>query len=381
MARHTPVEPGDLLNPIKAEEGRYRLAQLGSFEHVELKYDQVDEHTRDVLYEVKEAKSLEVSLLFGYGSYELLRGGVVLEENNIWGLGHHLHLKAVQSFKASSGELAYTIPEFIAKDTDLFVNGFGLRREEVSFTREEYGGGIGSHRYFRPIGTDLSLRYNYQILNADAPFLGAAAEGLTNAGVGAVIAELKHDRRDNPLYPSRGYKIFASIEVGTEHLGGEANYERFEVWSSWHLPLGDGRLLSLGLSHGAVFTPGRTELNLPVNRRFFPGGQSSIRGYPEGEASPRNGEGKIVGAETYTLGSVEFEQSITPKWALVAFSDSLGIAHHIADWPVHESLYSVGVGLRWRTVIGPVRLEYGHNLNPRPHDPSGTLQFSLGFPF
>jgi outer membrane translocation and assembly module TamA len=41
----------------------------------------------------------------------------------------------------------------------------------------------------------------------------------------------------------------------------------------------------------------------------------------------------------------------------------------------------VGGGLRWRTIIGPVRLEYGYNLNPRPKDPTGTLQVSLGFPF
>jgi outer membrane protein assembly complex protein YaeT len=381
MASRVKLKSGDLLNPIKAEEGRYRLAQLGSFDHVELKYDTVDDHTRDVMYRVQEGKSLEVSLLFGFGSYELLRGGVELEERNIWGLGHHLHLKAVQSFKASSGDLSYTIPEFLARDMDVFLNAFGLRREEVSFTREEYGGGIGTHRYFRRLATDISVRYNYQILNAATPFLGAAAEGLTNAGVGAIITDFKHDRRDNPLYPGRGYKIFGSLEAGTEYLGGDANFERLEIWSSVHLPLGEGRLFSLGLSHGAVFTPGRTELNLPVNRRFFPGGQNSIRGYQEGEASPRNDQGRIVGAETYTLGTVEFEQPITPKWSIVVFSDSLGFAHQVEDYPFRSGLFSVGGGLRWRTVIGPVRLEYGHNLNPRPRDPSGTLQFSLGFPF
>ena len=42
---------------------------------------------------------------------------------------------------------------------------------------------------------------------------------------------------------------------------------------------------------------------------------------------------------------------------------------------------SVGGGLRWKTIIGPIRVEYGYNLNPRPKDPTGTLLFSLGFPF
>jgi len=78
---------------------------------------------------------------------------------------------------------------------------------------------------------------------------------------------------------------------------------------------------------------------------------------------------------------VELEQALTPKWSLVVFSDNLGMARRIENWPWDTGLFSVGAGIRWRTLIGPVRLEYGHNLNPRQHDPSGTLQFSLGFPF
>ena len=121
--------------------------------------------------------------------------------------------------------------------------------------------------------------------------------------------------------------------------------------------------------------------NLPFNSRFFPGGENSIRGYKEGEASPRNSQGQLVGAETYTLGTVEFEQALTAKWSLVVFSDSLGFARRIQQYPWDTGLFSVGGGLRWHTLIGPVRLEYGYNLNPRPGDPSGTLLFSLGYPF
>jgi outer membrane translocation and assembly module TamA len=120
---------------------------------------------------------------------------------------------------------------------------------------------------------------------------------------------------------------------------------------------------------------------LPFNKRFFPGGDNSIRGYSEGEASPRNAQGQLVGAECYALATVQLEQALTPKWSLVIFSDSLGFAHSIADYPFDTGLFSVGGGIWWRTIIGPVRLEYGYNLNPRKGDPTGTLQFSLGFPF
>ncbi len=383
LSRRVRIRRGDLLDPIRVEEGRYRLARLGVFDTVDLDYHPVDEHTRDVIYNLKEGKTLNLSLLFGWGSYELLRGGVEVDANNLWGRAHSARIRAIQSFKASSGDLTYTIPEFVGRDVDLFVNSSGLRREEISFTRVEYGGGIGLHKFFQVASTDASVRYNYQILNAQqfGSFPEIASEGLTNPAVGSVITELKFDRRDNPLYPRKGYKVFLTLEGATSYLGGDANYERLEISASWHHPLGGGRYLSLGVSHGFDYTFGSVPNNLPFNKRFFPGGENSIRGYQEGEASPLNAEGQILGAETYTLGTVEFEQALTPKWSLVLFSDNLGFAHRIGDYPFDTGLFSVGGGIRWRTLIGPVRLEYGHNLNPRSRDPSGTLQFSLGFPF
>jgi outer membrane protein assembly factor BamA len=239
------------------------------------------------------------------------------------------------------------------------------------------------HKYFQPAATDVVLRYNYRILNAldFSSVEGVASEGLTNPAVGSITFEAKHDRRDNPLYPRNGYKVFLTLETATEYLGGDANFQRVELSTSWHHPLGGGRYLSLGLSQGADITFGSPANNLPFNSRFFPGGENSIRGYKEGEASPRNPQGQLVGAETYTLGTVEVEQALTAKWSLVVFSDSLGFARRIQQYPWDTGLFSVGGGLRWRTIIGPVRLEYGYNLNPRPGDPTGTLLFSLGYPF
>jgi outer membrane protein assembly complex protein YaeT len=381
MARRVRVKRGELLDRIKVEEGRYRLAQLGSFETVDLTYQPVDEHTRDVNYTVKEGKTLDVNLLAGWGSYELLRGGFEIEQFNIWGLAHHAKLKAVQSFKASSGEFTYTMPEIVGHDVDLFFNGNALRREEVDFTRVEYGGGFGGHKYFKPYSTDATLRYNYQILDAsDVPGI-AASTGPTNTAVGAVILDLKLDRRDNPLYPRKGYKVFLNVELASEYLGGDVDYQRINLSTSWHHRIGGGRLVSLGFSHGVDLTVGSSSTDLPFNRRYFPGGENSIRGFSEGKASPRNDKGQIIGAETYSLATVELEQALTPQWSLVVFSDNLGFAEKVQNYPFDTGLFSVGGGLRWKTIIGPIRVEYGYNLNPRPKDPTGTLLFSLGFPF
>jgi outer membrane translocation and assembly module TamA len=79
--------------------------------------------------------------------------------------------------------------------------------------------------------------------------------------------------------------------------------------------------------------------------------------------------------------NLETEFALAKNWSFVLFSDSLGETVAMTDYPFDIFLFSVGAGLRYQSIIGPVRVEYGHNLNPRPHDPSGTLLFSLGFPF
>ncbi len=381
LDRRLPLHDGDWLNRVRAESGRYRLSRLGIFDSVELKYRTVDEHTRDVIYELHEGKQIDVHLLFGYGSYELLRGGVILDQYNVFGRAHHQRLTAIQSFKSSSADYTYTMPEFFGENMDVFLNASGLRREEVSFTRLEYGGGIGVRKYFRRTRTDVSTRYNYQILQAQDVEPGLEDVGLKDSRAAAIITDINHDRRDNPLYPHTGYKIFSNIELASDYLGGDVNYQRVDFSAAWHFPISDSQWVHFGVSHGFVATIGSAAEDLPFNRRFFPGGENSVRGFQEGEAAPRNEKGKVVGAESYLLGNLEFEQGITPKWSVVAFADGVGFAEQLANYPMDEALYSVGGGLRWKTVIGPVRVEYGYNLNPRRHDPTGTLHFSLGFPF
>jgi outer membrane protein assembly complex protein YaeT len=380
LKRRVRLKKNQPLDRIKVENGRYRLSKLGVFDSVGLRYDQVDEHTRDVTYDLKEGKQVDVSMLFGFGSYELLRVGFEVNQYNVFGRAHRARLRVAQSFKSSSADFLYTMPEFVGEDVDVFFNAHGLRREEVSFTREEYGGGAGARKFLRSISSDFGVRYDYQILNAVQTRV-AEEVGVARATVGSVTFDLKRDKRDNPLDPKRGYRVAGSLEVASEYLAGDVNFQRLDLSGSFHQPLGHTTWIHLGANHGLVFTEGNPRDELPFNKRFFPGGENSIRGFQEGEAAPRDARGRVIGAETYLSANIEIEQALTEKWSVVAFSDSIGFAQKISDYPFNETLFSVGAGLRWKTVIGPIRLEYGYNLNPRKHDPIGTVHFSIGFPF
>jgi outer membrane protein assembly factor BamA len=381
LARRVPLQTGDWLNRLQAERGQYRIARLGVFDSVQLSYQTVSSNLWDVHYDLKEGKQIEISPLFGFGSYDLVRGGVEVQQYNLWGLAHNSDLTLIQSVKSSIANYTYSVPQIFGQDFDAFATANYLRRQEISFLRTEYGGGAGVRRNFRDIATDTSLRYNFGILQATEQSANFVQEGAQNPLVGEFIFDIRHDRRDSPLDPRRGYELLANTEIASQELGGTANFQRLELGASYHIPLGNSEWLHLGLRHGLVGTTGVTSNNLPFVRRFFPGGENSVRGYQEGEASPRNAQGQIIGAETATVGNFEFEQGLTPKWSVVGFLDAVEFAENLNHYPGDTALFSAGGGIRWHTIIGPVRVEYGHNLNPRKFDPSGEIQFSLGFPF
>jgi len=381
LESRTHMATGTWLDRSEADRDRGRLLRLGIFDSVKLRYDPPDGETRNVIYELKEGKTTDLSLMAGWGSYEMLRGGIEFEEHNVAGLAHDVRVRLGQSFKSSSGDFTYTIPDLLWEDVDVFLDGSGLRREEISFIRREAGGGIGAHRFFREAQLDATLRYDCRVLNAqDAPVDPPAELGLKDARATAFILDLSREHLDSPLMPRSGTKFYTKLEFASAALGGEVDYERFIFGAAWHVGLGGGRYLHLGAQHGVTFSGGGSE-ELPFNRRFFPGGENSYRGVQEGEAAPRDAAGAVIGAETYLQGNFEFEQALDDHWSLVGFVDAVGFAADRAHYPFDEGLYAVGGGIRWRTVVGPVRLEYGYNLNPRVHDPVGTIQFSIGFPF
>lgn len=380
LRRQVSLEPGSPLDRTTAELGRHRLSRLGVFDSVGMRYEQNGDGVRDVVYELKEGRKIDMSLLFGYGSYELLRFGFEVEQFNILGRAHHARLRAAQSFRSSTFDYDYGFPKVGKRDINVFLNAKALRREEIDFVREEFGGAVGASRFVPAIDSSLSLRYTHQLLNA-AEAGEAIPIGLARARVASVTFDINHDKLDNPLIPRGGFKGFGSFEFASAGLGGEVDFQRIDVGVAYHRKLLDGLFFHAGWRHGNALTLGAGGGSLPFNKRFFLGGENSIRGFLQGEAAPRNAAGEIVGAATYMQGNIELEQLLTRSWSIVAFIDGVGFSQDLADYPFDETLYSVGGGIRWKTIIGPARLEYGHNLNPRRNDPSGTLHFSVGYPF
>lgn len=380
LKRQLNYESGDLLDVDKVRLGRDRLSSLGIFETVRVSYEQEEDGSRSVIYTTKRVPDLQVSPIVGFGSYDIVRGGVELDMTNLWGRAHRSRLRMIQSLKATQVDYLYRIPQALGHNSSAYFTANYLDREEISFTRREQGATIGVDYYLPGPRVNLAMQYNYQQLNARQDNFDPAA-GRAKATATSIEWIASINRLDSPIYPENGYQIFTSLEVALPELGGDVEYQRLSFGSAWHHPIVRSLIFHSAFRHGFINTFGAVPDNIPFNKRFFLGGENTVRGYRRGQASPFDNAGNSIGSATYMLLNLQLEQKLSSLFSANIFLDSIGIAREFSEYPFNKTLFSAGVGLSLNTIVGPIRVEYGRNLNPRPQDPSGTFQVAIGFPF
>lgn len=178
---------------------------------------------------------------------------------------------------------------------------------------------------------------------------------------------------DDRLMPRRGLGASAFVRGGRGRAGGDSGLLFAQVHASLSAYRGLGarsRLIARGeLGHTWSDAPVGT---LPPSLRFHAGGERSIRGYGWREVGPRIGAAGnrfAVGARNVVTGSVEYERYVDDRWGVAAFVDS-GSAFNRRPDP-HTG---IGLGLRWRSPVGPVRIDVAHGLN----SPDSPFQIYLG---
>lgn len=175
---------------------------------------------------------------------------------------------------------------------------------------------------------------------------------------------------DNLIFPRDGLAGTLLLRGGIEGAGSDASFGQVRATAHWYRGLGpNDRLIVRGeLGHtstGAV-------VELAPSLRFFAGGDRSIRGYAWREVGPRidglDGRRYALGAENVATGSIEYERYFTEQWGAAFFVDSGSAFNDTPDWHT-----GVGVGVRWRSPVGPVRLDIAHGLD----EPDSAFQLHL----
>ena len=188
-----------------------------------------------------------------------------------------------------------------------------------------------------------------------------------------------YDRRDNVANPKRGYLLRSKLTLAGLLLGGNTDYLLFDAKGLYLFTPFRPITFAFRAGFGAIEAlKGST---VPVPDRFFLGGAESVRGYKYGTISPTDSKGNYVGGRAYGLLSVELRYNFKNNLQLALFYDSGKVFSTPKEFSLSDWYSSVGVGLRYITPVGPLRVDYGYKLKKVPGQGSGRIHISFGFPF
>ena len=177
-------------------------------------------------------------------------------------------------------------------------------------------------------------------------------------------------RSDNRIDPHNGYRLQFDTKVAKEGLGSDNNLLYGTAMVKGLTTVFDKHRLLARAQIGGSATNGYK--SIPPSLRFFAGGDQSVRGYDYQSLSPENSEGDRIGGRYMVAGSLEYQYSIAQKWRVATFIDQ-GNSFNSLELPSLKT--GVGVGVRWVSPVGPIRLDLAHAMDD---DGGIRLHFSMG---
>ncbi|MEW6221074.1 MAG: outer membrane protein assembly factor BamA [Thermodesulfobacteriota bacterium] len=383
IRRELAVRELDVFSAGAMRTSNSRLQRLDYFEEVHITPEPgLAENTMDVTVEVKEKPTGAFSIGAGYSSAESLLFMAEISEKNFLGKGQNLSLQANLSSVTNRYNLSFTEPRW--NDTHLLV-GFDLydwTREYDSFTKDATGGQL---RTAYPLWEKIvgSLAYGYEHVqltdvsaNASVFIRDSQAINVTSAAT----LGLRRDTRDRLYDASSGSDHGVSVKYAGGPLGGDSAFTKMEARSGWYFPF-----LHKDVTYHLEGTIGYAFENkggrLPVYEKFFLGGINSIRGFDSAHISPKDPDtGERIGGEKMWMMNAEWIFPLVKEAGLkgVVFFDVGNVYRDSEGWDARFLKKATGAGFRWMSPLGPLRLEWGLNLDPVDDEDRTNWDFSIG---
>jgi outer membrane protein assembly complex protein YaeT len=327
--------------------------------------------------QLRERPPRSISLSAGYGTEEKIRARAAWRHRNFLGGARKLELAGEYSSLIAGGSVRFLQPRFLDPELKLEVTTSFARETVPAYDAWRLD---GRFELQRPLAGPWSGRAGYALEFADVTKVRSDDPGEEGrARVSSLFAGLRRSTLDDRLVPRRGTWLDLYMEPTLEPLGSSASYltlvaEGRGFWSWREIVLGSR------LRFGAIQPMlGSASSDVPIFRRFFAGGSTSVRGYGYQKVGPQP-NGDPVGGLTLVEASLELRFPLFWRLGGVAFLDAGQVSR--GTWSFGAPVrFGAGPGLRLRTPVGPVRVDVGFPLNPRRDDDSVQVYFSVGHAF
>ncbi len=384
LRRELLLAEGEPLGLARLLDSQRRLGGLGLFQKIAItEMDPEAEDRRSLVVAVDESPLINWGWGLGYAEQDLLRFSVDLTRRNLFGMDRSLSTFARVSFKSSRLLATYREPYLLGRKQELAWSAFREEAERPNFSFVRYGATVQTTRSLTP-SFKLIGRYTFQLtdtFNIKNPSqVGRDFASSTTSGPSVALV---HDTRDDPLEPRRGRFLSADLQLSSISLGGDSFLKGF-LQGSAYTRLGSHLVLALATRVGLGRTFGRFEpLFLPDADLFYLGGDYSLRGYKLDQVQPtlcpcpRPG-----GGNSLLFAGSELRLDLGKYLSAATFAEGGNVYSLVSDTTLHDLRYTAGLGLRYRSPLGPLRLDWGYKLNRPKADPSkATFHFTIGHAF
>lgn len=399
IRRDLRAYPGEPFNGYQIRRSKERLYNLGYFEDVVFDTEQGSApDKRDLVVNVKETKTGEFSFGGGYSSIDKLIGFVQIEQRNFDLLNFPTFTGGGQDLKVKA-ELGMVRHNYIASWTDPWILGFPYlfgfdfyrteheRTTDLGYLFDEARTG-GDFRLGKEWTDHLraDAMYKLELVDISNIHEDAAQDIKDEDGknwLSRLFGGIRYDTRDNIHAPSRGFLLGGSLENVGGFLGGDKNFLKYGADGELYFNFFEKRLVLMLVSSMDLIQKYGDTPKVPIYERFYAGGAATIRGYKERYVSPRDPQtNEPTGGNARFLATIEatfplFEDLI--KGAV--FADAGNVWKGFSDLDA-KLRYSAGTGVRIKTPLGPVKLDYGWPFTDNYGDAKrGRFYFSMAHGF
>ncbi len=337
---------------------------------------------RDLIVELEELPTLEVYVEPGWGSYELARLRAGVAERNLFGTGRGVSIDMIAAIRAQRLLLSLTDPWFLGSDYAMTYTIFANRREEPAFTSSSLGAGATlARRWNDRWSSSLAYQFRFSDIDDVAPDFVGPADSDSSFDISSFTLTTTRDTRNGLFLPTRGSFARSGLEWAGETIGSELDFFRATFLGSSFRSLRDGTVLGVAARGGWIAPLGATD-DIPLQERFFNGGENTVRSFLEDELGPLDANGDPIGGDAYTAFTVELRQRLGKNFETAAFVDAGNLTESHEDFlEFADYRFGIGTGLRYLLPIGPLRLDAAWNPDPGPQDSDWALHFAVGLSF
>jgi translocation and assembly module TamA len=379
----TDLEPGETYSPEEIEDARERLLNLGVFSSVAVTDGEaLDENGRiPMKVEVSERKHR----YFGVGATYSNTEGIGIEgywgHRNLFGRAEKLRIEGSISRIGDTsdyGKLNYNAaimfekPGVLGPPSKFFANLRTVFEHPDAYDRFSTKAEVGV-AYDLTKRQSVSAALSVEYSDIDDAF-GSARHLIVS-----IPLQYVYDRRDSKLDPKNGWRALAFAEPSYDTLTGAAWVKARGEASVYYSLDADGRYVAAGrIAAGSIF--GASLDDIPADRRFYAGGGGSVRGYAYQGIGPKDAFGRPTGGLSFAETSAELRFAVTDTLGIVPFVDAGTVSQE--QYPDFSDVkVGAGIGLRYVTPFGPLRLDAAIPLNPDDSDPDFGIYAGVGQAF